>query len=302
VVVSNIPGGGNQSISITNTASSGPKLIKTFTPQAGVVACEFRIKPNQADKPFYFQLFDGNDRDACKIGFTSTGKLRYYYRSDNDEDFRSYAANTWNTIRVEADVSKQVYSVWINGNLAMGEALFMQNKIGGLAKRVEAIEKISLGSDASAGSFDIDYIRVEGALAANASTSQGTPRAWLEAHHDTTGWTAADFELFDLADRDGDGASSWKEWQAGTDPNDGSSIFQVTDMETDTATGLSLSWSSVAGRFYTVQSAESPAGPWSDVADAAYVNQPGTGSDMYYFDGTLPETHGFFRIIISSAE
>jgi autotransporter-associated beta strand protein len=300
VVVSNIPGGeGNQNISITNTAISGPKMTKTFTPQAGVVACEFQIKAGQTDKPFYVQLFDGNGRDACKVGFAGNEKLRYYYRSDNDADFKSYTANTWYTFRIEADIVKQGYSVWIDGNLAMGEALFMQNKIGGLAKRVESIEKILLGSDAGSGSFDIDYIRVEGALSANASTSRGTPRAWLEAHHDTTGWTAADFDLFDLADRDGDGFPAWEEWTAGTNPNDGASIFQITDSAMDSTAGLSLSWSSVSGRYYTVQSAESPAGPWSNVADATYVSKPGTGSVIQYFEGTLPETHRFFRITVS---
>ncbi|WP_168441957.1 autotransporter-associated beta strand repeat-containing protein [Pontiella desulfatans] len=281
-----------------NTSVTGSVVEATFAPQAGSVACEFRVKPNQVSNSFYIQLFDGNGRDACKVGFAANGKLRYYYRSDNAADFKNYTSNTWCTIRIEANVVKQVYSLWIDGNLAMGDALFMQNKIGGLAKRVGSIERILL--DSGAGSFDIDYIQVEGDAPAGLSTSSGTPRAWLEEHHDTTGWTAADFELFDLADRDGDGEPAWKEWIAGTDPADSASIFKIAD--TASVAGLSISWNSLAGRCYTVQSAESPAGPWSDVGDSEFVSKPGTGSTIHYFEGTLPESHRFFRIMVSNID
>ena len=284
-------------------SSGAVDLSKSFAPQSERVSCEFLLKPGQTDNDFYFSFADAEGREACKIGFTGSALLRYYYRSDNNESLGNYFADTWYTIRVEADVEQQLYSVWIDGNLAMAEALFMNDqRTGNLAERVGPIESIRMYNSSNTGQYDIDYIRVEGDAPDGLSTAGGTPRSWFPAYHDTTGWTASDFELFDLTDHDDDGMPGWKEWTAGTDPTDAASIFKITDTTADSGSGLTLSWSSVAGRYYTVQSAENPGGPWSDVADAAYVNKPGTGSMIYYFEGTLPETHRFFRIVVSPTE
>ncbi|WP_168441958.1 autotransporter-associated beta strand repeat-containing protein [Pontiella desulfatans] len=301
--ISDVPGGGNRSLRMDdgNSGDVGVDISKSFIPQSERVSCEFRVKPGQTGNNLFFSFRDAEDREACQVGFSASALLRYYYRTDNYENLGGYSTDTWYTIRVEADVEQQLYSVWVNGNLAMGDALFMNDqRTGNLAERVESIDAVNLYNSYGTGHFDIDYIRVEGDAPYGLSTEQGTPRSWLDTHHDTSGWTAADFELFDFADVDGDGKKGWEEWTAGTDPNNSGSIFKISD--TAANSGLSLSWNSVAGRYYTVQSAENPDGPWNNVADAAYVNKPGTGSTIHYFEGTLPDNHRFFRIVASPTE
>jgi YD repeat-containing protein len=66
-------------------------------------------------------------------------------------------------------------------------------------------------------------------------------------------------------DFDGDGQSDLAEFLAGTLPNDGASLLHVIDESLDSG-GLTLVWTSVAGRVYRVQfknSLDDPA--WSDL-------------------------------------
>ena len=57
------------------------------------------------------------------------------------------------------------------------------------------------------------------------TTTNGTPYAWLESHGITN-----NHETADISDPDGDGALTWEEYQAGTDPTNYSSVFAVFDM------------------------------------------------------------------------
>ena len=59
------------------------------------------------------------------------------------------------------------------------------------------------------------------------------------------------------ADPDGDGASNVMEFSAGTNPHDPSSVFRVTGM-TRNGSNLTLTWASVSGKTYVVQSAAMP--------------------------------------------
>ena len=54
----------------------------------------------------------------------------------------------------------------------------------------------------------------------------------------------------DIADDDTDYSDNYSEYIAGTDPTDGSSVFAVSNIATDS--GYVLNWHSVSGRFYTV--------------------------------------------------
>ena len=74
------------------------------------------------------------------------------------------------------------------------------------------------------------------------------------------------------ADPDGDGQSNDWEFQAGTDPKDGSSRFAAT-IERTTG-GFLLTWPSVPGATYAVEAATDPAGPWAFLATVPATASP----------------------------
>jgi hypothetical protein len=294
ISVVDIPGGGNKSVRIDcrTGAGSAPNLNRTFTPQAARLAFEFRVKPSSASRNLWCELFDADANTACKVGFNDSGGFSYHHWGNREIEIpvTTYSAGTWYTIRLEVDVARQQYSLWVNDNILLGECLFDEP--------VGAIHKIRLRPPDIGGFFDIDYVRGKGELSENSLSSAGTPFAWMNLHYDMTGWSAADFHLFDQADTDGDAHQTWQEYQAGTDPNNAGSIFRITAAAPD-APGLDISWDSVTGRYYTVQTAPDLRGTWSNVT----VNTPGTGTNMNYSDSTHPsDSNRFFRISVSAAQ
>lgn len=69
------------------------------------------------------------------------------------------------------------------------------------------------------------------------------------------------------ADPDGDGFSNRMEFSADTNPHNPASVFRVTNIAR-TGTSVTLTWSSVSGKIYVVQSAAVPGGTWNDVPGA----------------------------------
>jgi hypothetical protein len=89
------------------------------------------------------------------------------------------------------------------------------------------------------------------------------------------------------ADADGDGANNWHEYNAGTDPNDSSSVLRVN------AQGLTVHWPSVLNRTYVVEkSASLFGGTWTSI-----VTNTGTGTDMQYQDNSGGAR--FYRVRVS---
>jgi alpha amylase-like protein len=67
------------------------------------------------------------------------------------------------------------------------------------------------------------------------------------------------------ADDDGDGVNNSKEDVAGTNPFDSHSVFQVTNITRPDPNNVSITWNSVNGKKYFLQSANSPGGTYMDV-------------------------------------
>ena len=113
----------------------------------------------------------------------------------------------------------------------------------------------------------------------------GLPIAWLLQNFGTTNVNAK-------ADADHDGVSNGNEYLAGTDPNNAASVFKITAVTRGSPPGHStLTWNSVATRFYTVQTnASLNRGPWSD-----FTSQPTAGwSSASFVDAD--STNEFYRV------
>jgi sugar lactone lactonase YvrE len=80
-------------------------------------------------------------------------------------------------------------------------------------------------------------------------------------------------------DSDGDGASNLNEFLAGTDPNDPASVFRIVTVQPE-AGALRITWSTVGGKSYVVQTNAPPANGnfTNNFADfSPLITMPGTG-------------------------
>jgi hypothetical protein len=98
------------------------------------------------------------------------------------------------------------------------------------------------------------------------------------------------------ADADGDGASNWQEYVAGTDPTDPKSVLQAsTDQAAASqAQDCVIHWPSVSGKTYIIERSSSLFAPtWVPVS-----TNTGTGTDMEIHD-TTGGTVRFYRVQVA---
>jgi hypothetical protein len=97
------------------------------------------------------------------------------------------------------------------------------------------------------------------------------------------------------ADPDGDGASNWQEYIAGTNPLDAASVFEFLPATVPAGAGFALQWPSVVNRNYTLQYSSS-AGPgnWTTIA----TNLAGTGQPMQWTDPNAAAAARFYRAFV----
>lgn len=113
----------------------------------------------------------------------------------------------------------------------------------------------------------------------------GLPDTWEQNHFQSLTQTAT-------GDADGDGQSNETELLTGTDPADGSSAF-VASIVSSGPNNLLISWPSVPGKTYRLESSPSPAGPWAtqmtvpgavapSVSSSLEIEPPPASSFYYY--------------------
>jgi hypothetical protein len=118
------------------------------------------------------------------------------------------------------------------------------------------------------------------------SWNDGIPDAWRLLYFGSVSNALSAANL----DPDGDGASNWQEYVAGTNPLDATSVFQLMAGAAGPS-GFNFQWPSVVNKNYTLESSPTLGSPnWSVVAS----NLIGNGQIMQWSD-TNPSTANFYR-------
>ncbi len=129
---------------------------------------------------------------------------------------------------------------------------------------------------------------ITGASRSASSWNDGIPDWWRLVYFGTVSNLLSAANL----DADGDGASNWQEYVAGTNPMDAASVLQLTPVPP--AGGFTVQWPSVVGKSYVVQCSSSLFSTnWATIIS----NIPGTGQTMQLSDtnGSGPPAR-FYRV------
>jgi hypothetical protein len=93
-------------------------------------------------------------------------------------------------------------------------------------------------------------------------------------------------------DTDGDGMSNLNEFLAGTDPTNTASFLHFTAITPESG-GLRLTWTTVGGKSYVVQTNRTLGGPFGDFSPA--IVAPGTGESVTNLVDSSGLTNGLSR-------
>jgi hypothetical protein len=126
------------------------------------------------------------------------------------------------------------------------------------------------------------------------SDGDGLPDDWENAHN-LSPTNAADAAL----DADQDGSSNQEEYLAGTDPQDAQSLLRIDAIDLSQADGISLRFTAMSNKTYTVQSCTSITdASWTRLAD---VPAAPTNRTVVVNDPVKSENPRFYRVITARA-
>ncbi|NCY20692.1 hypothetical protein EBX31_01890, partial [bacterium] len=117
---------------------------------------------------------------------------------------------------------------------------------------------------------DMTYVEIQPTLVTQLEASevfynpmtQGIPDSWWNQYFGTTSGVSAS------ADSDGDGFTNAQEYSLGTDPQSAASTFKVSELARS-GNSLTVSWASVPGKVYQVQTVpELTSGAWQNAGSA----------------------------------
>ncbi|MGD0059239.1 MAG: fibronectin type III domain-containing protein [Verrucomicrobiia bacterium] len=134
----------------------------------------------------------------------------------------------------------------------------------------------------------------------NLSTvGDGIPDAWRAEYFpgvDPTGRTTNNLSCA-TCDPDGDGQNNMQEYLAGTNPTNAASLLRIVSLA-QVAGNVQVSFTSVSGKYYTLERCQSLGGAWTTLVD----NIPGTGSIRQATDvGGASQSVAFYRIQLNQS-
>jgi hypothetical protein len=116
---------------------------------------------------------------------------------------------------------------------------------------------------------------------------------------DYASWVAIHFgsashpDAAPTADPDGDGLNNRGEFEAGTDPNEASSVLRILRLTVHSPTQAVLDWQSISSKSYVIQTAAEAQGPWSDLVT---VGASGGTNTQHTLNLSAQELRRFYRI------
>jgi len=193
--------------------------------------------------------------------------------TDADGDTLS---NTWTVVSAPAGGS----AVFDNANRV--NATVALDTVGTYVLRLTADDGIETA---------FDEVRIIVTDTNSTATVNGTPYAWLDSFGITN-----DYELADLGDPDGDGALTWQEYQAGTDPTNAMSVFRLMSATIGVSGDLELVWygttnSGVTTAFVVYRCTNLLSGGWEPVSTNT---RSATGTNTW--SGSGASGAAFYRI------
>jgi hypothetical protein len=121
------------------------------------------------------------------------------------------------------------------------------------------------------------------------SDGDGIPDTWMMQYFGhPTGLAGDKSQAQD--DADGDGASNFAEYLAGTSPNDPSSYLRMTGLAQYGTNGVLVAWGSATNKLYTLQRTDSLLLPFTDMTQ----HIPSTPPETSYLDTTATNASQFF--------
>jgi len=225
------------------------------------------------------------DATAVLYFNTSGHPVVYNGATPTTVDAITVATGQWVRVRIHSDYVAKTWDLHIDDTLAAEDLNFYTTTLSAYSSFLVK------GGGMTGTALDALAITLFEAPDTETTTTNGTPYTWLDSFGITN-----DYELADLGDPDGDGALTWEEYLAGTDPTNAMSVFRLTSATIGVGGELELVWygttnSGVTTEFVVYRCTNLLSGGWEPVSTNT---RSATGTNTW--SGSGASGAAFYRI------